>query len=238
MLRIAAFLSALVVAALAGGLRATPFLPGVAPAVEGIPIRLGVCDWTIGKTGDPAALALAGSLGCDGVQVSLVPKGDSLALADPPERHQGAEAHIPSRPRHRRPQRCPSQERSAGMATDGIDIAAPWASGHSGPLRQRRFEGGPPSQRSGRRGDWAQGRGERDRSGLESRSMPPNRRVSTGRLAGRPAHMMLPILDSGIPSDEIRLLETVSSSSMPRHQRLHGALDRFPASAGSCRYRL
>jgi sugar phosphate isomerase/epimerase len=46
-------------------------------------VKLGVCDWTIGKTGDPAALALAGSLGLDGVQVSLSSKGDSLALVDP-----------------------------------------------------------------------------------------------------------------------------------------------------------
>lgn len=46
-------------------------------------LRLGVCDWTIGKTGDPAAFELAASLGLDGVQVSLVPKDDSLALADP-----------------------------------------------------------------------------------------------------------------------------------------------------------
>jgi TonB family protein len=53
-----------------------------ATAEEGLRIRLGVCDWTIGKAGDPAALGLAGSLGIDGVQISLVPKGDTLALAD------------------------------------------------------------------------------------------------------------------------------------------------------------
>lgn len=47
------------------------------------PLPLGVCDWTIGKTGDPAAFELAARLGLDGVQVSLVPKGDTLALADP-----------------------------------------------------------------------------------------------------------------------------------------------------------
>jgi len=46
-------------------------------------LALGVCDWTIGKAGDPAAFELAARLGLDGVQVSLVPKGDSLALADP-----------------------------------------------------------------------------------------------------------------------------------------------------------
>jgi sugar phosphate isomerase/epimerase len=45
-------------------------------------IRFGVCDWTIQKGGDPAALELAAKLGLDGVQVSLNPKGDSLALLD------------------------------------------------------------------------------------------------------------------------------------------------------------
>lgn len=59
---------------------------------EGLQLRLGVCDWTIGKTGDPAAFALAGSLGCDGVQVSLVPKGGSLALTDPALRRAYLEA--------------------------------------------------------------------------------------------------------------------------------------------------
>jgi L-ribulose-5-phosphate 3-epimerase len=43
-------------------------------------VRFGVCDWTIGKAGDPAALALAGKLGFEGVQVSLEPAGDDLAL--------------------------------------------------------------------------------------------------------------------------------------------------------------
>jgi sugar phosphate isomerase/epimerase len=58
----------------------------------GFELRLGVCDWTIGKTGDPAALGLAGSLGLDGVQVSLVPRGDSLALTDPALRRAFLEA--------------------------------------------------------------------------------------------------------------------------------------------------
>ena len=46
-------------------------------------VRLGVCDWTIGVAGDPAALDLAAKLGLDGVQVSLIPNGETLALADP-----------------------------------------------------------------------------------------------------------------------------------------------------------
>jgi L-ribulose-5-phosphate 3-epimerase len=53
-----------------------------AAASAGTGMKFGVCDWTIDKTGDPAALALAAKLGLDGVQVSLVPKGDSLALLE------------------------------------------------------------------------------------------------------------------------------------------------------------
>jgi L-ribulose-5-phosphate 3-epimerase len=44
-------------------------------------VRFGVCDWTIGKTGDPAALELASKLGLEGVQVSLAVKNDALELA-------------------------------------------------------------------------------------------------------------------------------------------------------------
>lgn len=44
-------------------------------------IRFGVCDWTMGKTGDPAALELASKLGLEGVQVSLSVKNDALPLA-------------------------------------------------------------------------------------------------------------------------------------------------------------
>src|SRR5512136_2225567 len=57
--------------------------PGPAGENGGYSLPLGVCDWTIGKAGDPAALELAAKLLLDGVQVSLVPKDDSLALADP-----------------------------------------------------------------------------------------------------------------------------------------------------------
>jgi len=57
--------------------------PRPAGQKTGYNLPLGVCDWTIGKTGDPGAFDLASRLLLDGVQVSLVPKGDSLALADP-----------------------------------------------------------------------------------------------------------------------------------------------------------
>ncbi|HUU36625.1 MAG TPA: C45 family autoproteolytic acyltransferase/hydrolase, partial [Candidatus Desulfaltia sp.] len=45
-------------------------------------IRFGVCDWTIKKTGTPEAFELAAQLGLEGVQVSLVPQGESLTLLD------------------------------------------------------------------------------------------------------------------------------------------------------------
>ena len=59
---------------------------------EGMGVRLGVCDWTIGKSGDPAALELAAKLGLDGLQVSLTPRGDSLALVQPELRRTYLEA--------------------------------------------------------------------------------------------------------------------------------------------------
>jgi sugar phosphate isomerase/epimerase len=58
-----------------GGAEVTP-KPGKAK------VQFGVCDWTIKKSGDPKALEMAARLGLEGVQVSLVPKGDSLALRD------------------------------------------------------------------------------------------------------------------------------------------------------------
>jgi len=45
-------------------------------------VKFGVCDWTIERSGDPAALGMAAKLGLEGVQVSLNPKGESLALLD------------------------------------------------------------------------------------------------------------------------------------------------------------
>jgi L-ribulose-5-phosphate 3-epimerase len=68
--------------------------PGENTGVQETPydLPLGVCDWTIGKTGDPAAFEVAARLGLDGVQVSLVPKGDTLALANEAYRRTFLEA--------------------------------------------------------------------------------------------------------------------------------------------------
>lgn len=74
-----ALISAVILAATA----ASAIPAGRAGQRTAYPLRLGVCDWTIGKAGDPASLELAADLMLDGVQVSLVPKGQTLALADP-----------------------------------------------------------------------------------------------------------------------------------------------------------
>ncbi len=43
-------------------------------------VRFGVCDWTLGQAGHPDAFKVAKKLGLEGLQVSLVPAGDSLYL--------------------------------------------------------------------------------------------------------------------------------------------------------------
>ena len=55
-------------------------LPAGAAPDKKAEVRFAVCDWTIGKPGDPAAFPAAHKLGLDGLQVSLVPAGDSLYL--------------------------------------------------------------------------------------------------------------------------------------------------------------
>ena len=45
--------------------------------------KIGVCDWTIGKTADPASLEMAKRLGLDGVQVDLGSGQNDLPLCNP-----------------------------------------------------------------------------------------------------------------------------------------------------------
>jgi sugar phosphate isomerase/epimerase len=45
--------------------------------------KLGVCDWTIGKTTDPASFELAKRIGLDGVQVDFGSGQETLRLFDP-----------------------------------------------------------------------------------------------------------------------------------------------------------
>jgi L-ribulose-5-phosphate 3-epimerase len=45
--------------------------------------KIGVCDWTIGKTADPASLEAAKNIGLDGVQVDFGRGDNNLPLFDP-----------------------------------------------------------------------------------------------------------------------------------------------------------
>jgi len=46
-------------------------------------VKIGACDWSLGKMGDPAAFEVARHCGLDGVQVSLVSVADDLHLRQP-----------------------------------------------------------------------------------------------------------------------------------------------------------
>jgi L-ribulose-5-phosphate 3-epimerase len=54
--------------------------------------RLGACDWSIGKTSDPAAFEVAKQIGLDGVQVSLGTVANDLHLRKPAVQQQYKEA--------------------------------------------------------------------------------------------------------------------------------------------------
>jgi L-ribulose-5-phosphate 3-epimerase len=45
--------------------------------------KIGACDWSIGKMGDPAAFDVAKEIGLDGVQVSLGTEADKMKLRQP-----------------------------------------------------------------------------------------------------------------------------------------------------------
>src|SRR5512143_3338258 len=42
--------------------------------------KIGACDWSIGKMGDPGAFAVAKEIGLDGVQVSLGTEANNMRL--------------------------------------------------------------------------------------------------------------------------------------------------------------
>jgi L-ribulose-5-phosphate 3-epimerase len=54
--------------------------------------RLGACDWSIGKMGDPAAFEVARQIGLDGVQVSLGTAANDMRLRQPAVQQQYREA--------------------------------------------------------------------------------------------------------------------------------------------------
>src|ERR1019366_7268066 len=54
--------------------------------------RIGACDWSIGKMGDPGAFDVAKQIGLDGVQVSLGTAADDMRLRKPEVQQQYQEA--------------------------------------------------------------------------------------------------------------------------------------------------
>jgi sugar phosphate isomerase/epimerase len=54
--------------------------------------RIGACDWSIGKMGDPAAFQVAKEIGLDGVQVSLGTAANDMQLRKPEVQAQYQEA--------------------------------------------------------------------------------------------------------------------------------------------------
>ncbi len=48
-----------------------------------VPVRIGMCDWNLGKTADVGALAVAREIGLNGVEVSLVSSKDERYLRTP-----------------------------------------------------------------------------------------------------------------------------------------------------------
>ena len=61
-------------------------------AAEKRRFRLGACDWSIGKMGDPGAFQVAKEIGLDGVQVSLGSTADDMRLRKPAVQQQFKEA--------------------------------------------------------------------------------------------------------------------------------------------------
>jgi sugar phosphate isomerase/epimerase len=59
--------------------------------------RLGACDWSIGKMGDPAAFEVAKEIGLDGVQVSLGTAKNDMRLRQPEIQQQYKEAAAKAR---------------------------------------------------------------------------------------------------------------------------------------------
>jgi sugar phosphate isomerase/epimerase len=57
--------------------------PARALARAGARIRIGGCDWSLGKEGDPGAFSVARAAGLDGVEVSCGKGKDRLPLSDP-----------------------------------------------------------------------------------------------------------------------------------------------------------
>lgn len=67
----------------AAGLALAPGLAPLLAAPRERRYRLGACDWSISKMGDPAAFEVAREIGLDGVQVSLGTVANNMRLRQP-----------------------------------------------------------------------------------------------------------------------------------------------------------
>jgi len=76
----------------AAALALAPNLAPLFAAPEQRRFRLGACDWSIGKMGDPAAFEVAKQIGLDGVQVSLGTAANDMQLRQPQVQQQYKDA--------------------------------------------------------------------------------------------------------------------------------------------------
>jgi sugar phosphate isomerase/epimerase len=76
----------------AAALALAPNLAPLFAAPEQRRFRLGACDWSIGKMGDPAAFEVAKQIGLDGVQVSLGTAANDMRLRQPAVQQQYKDA--------------------------------------------------------------------------------------------------------------------------------------------------
>jgi sugar phosphate isomerase/epimerase len=77
---------------LAGGLAAASACAPLFSASEKRRIKIGACDWSLGKMCDPAAFELAKQIGLDGVQVSLGTLENDMRLRQPEVQRRYKEA--------------------------------------------------------------------------------------------------------------------------------------------------
>jgi L-ribulose-5-phosphate 3-epimerase len=77
--------------AVAGLALARATLPSFA-ASDSRRFKIGACDWSIGKMGDPAAFEVAREIGLDGVQVSLGTEANNMRLRQAPVQQEYKDA--------------------------------------------------------------------------------------------------------------------------------------------------
>src|SRR6516162_11404905 len=77
---------------LAGGLAVAYACTPLFSASDKRRIKIGACDWSLGKMCDPAAFELAKQIGLDGVQVSLGTLENDMRLRQPEVQRQYKEA--------------------------------------------------------------------------------------------------------------------------------------------------